>query len=332
MPTRSCADWARHDPDNIQALFNEGTLCELRLVLAGGGGSGCRRVIDLDPEHDEARLRLLNVYVQQSDGQEGLPHAEYLRERLPHNPQVSLRLAQCLCLLGRQPEAREILDALLEREPHHALALAERGKLALQERDNLLAETLLREAVSRDPSALDARHLLAQALRRNGKPERAAAEQDILSRLEKDVERIQIIVSVQMQQRPHDANLCHEVGMISLRAGAALQGLRWLHKAARNRPEPRTDAPALADWYRRTGNSGAGGPASAAGGGVGDKETRRQGDKERGRVMYPSLRVSHREGQAAGSGWLWSSCWGRARPWGGAIYGRGISSGPARQR
>jgi tetratricopeptide (TPR) repeat protein len=247
-------EWRESDTNNVQASFLQGKLCDLRVSLSEA--LKCyRRVIDLDPEHDEARLRMLNVLVQQSDGQEGLPHAEYLHRRFPGNSQVVLRLAQCLCLVGRQPEAREILDALLQREPHHALGLAERGKLALQERDNELAETLLSEAVSRDPSALDARHLLAQALRRNGKPEAAAAEQDKLARLEKDVQRIHAIVTVQMQQRPDDADLCQEVGVISLRAGAVLQGLRWLHKALAIDPNHAATHRTLADWYQRTGNS-----------------------------------------------------------------------------
>lgn len=247
-------EWLARDPENVQAEFLEGTLCELRLALSLAL-KHFRRVIDLDPEHDEARLHMLNVLVQQSDGQEGSPHAEYLHGRFPDNTQVSLRLAQCLCLLGRQPEARGILDAILEREPYQALALAERGKLALQERDNELAETLLREAVSRDPSALDARHMLGQALTRNGKPEAAAAEQDYLARLEKDVRRIQTIVTEQMEHRPNDAELCHEVGVISLRAGAAAQGLRWLYKALQIDPRHTTTHQALANWYRRTGNS-----------------------------------------------------------------------------
>jgi tetratricopeptide (TPR) repeat protein len=269
-------EWLESDRDNVQAVFLEGTLCELRLALSEAL-KHFRRVIDLDPEHDEARLHMLHVLVQQSDGQEGLPHAEYLRRRFPDNTQVSLRLAQCLCLLGRQPEARGILDAILEREPYHALALAERGKLALQESDPALAETLLSEAVRRDPSALDARHLLAQALNRNGKPELAAAEQDHLARLEKDVLRIQTIVTEQMERRPHDADLCREVGVISLRAGAANQGLRWLYKALQIDPHHVPTHKALADWYRRTGNSALAARHQRLAGG---EEIRRQGDKE----------------------------------------------------
>ncbi len=274
-------EWlARAYPDNTQALFLDGRLCEQRLLLPDALNR-YRRVIDLDPEHDEARLRMLSLLVQQSDGQEGLPHAEYLRRRFPDNTQVSLRLAQCLCLLGRQPEAREILDGLLERQPHYAAALAERGKLALQQRDNALAETLLREAVNRDPSALDARHMLVQALIRGGQPELASAEQDRLVSLEKDVLRIQTIVTEQMERRPHDADLCREVGVISLRAGAANQGLRWLYKALQIDPRHVPTHRALADWYRRTGNSALGARHQRlAGERAGDKETGRQGNKE----------------------------------------------------
>jgi tetratricopeptide (TPR) repeat protein len=247
-------EWQDRDPDNTQALLLDGTLRELRIDLSEALAR-YRRVVELDPEHDEARLRLVNMLVQQSNGQEALPHAEYLRRRLPGEPQVPLRLAQCQVLLGRQAEAEKTLDDLLHHQPHYAPALAERGKLALRTGETEKAETLLREAVARDPSGLDARYLLAQALRRNGKADQAWEELDALARLEEDANRIQKIVTEQMQQRPNDPALCHEVGVISLRAGAPPEGLRWLYKALALDPKHAPTHRALADHFQRTGNS-----------------------------------------------------------------------------
>jgi tetratricopeptide (TPR) repeat protein len=247
-------DWRHAQPDNTQAIFLDGMLKELRgqtieaLELF-------RRVVELDPEHDDARLRMVNLLVQQSNGAEALPHAEYLRRQLPNNPQVPLRLAQCQALLGQQTEAEETLDELLRRWPHHAGALAERGKLALRGGDPSAAESMLREALNRDPSALDARYLLAQALRLNGKTDQARAEQDTLARLEEDAARIHRIANVDMQQRPRDVALYHEVGVISLRVGATREGLRWLYRGLEIDPHHVPTHRTLAAFYQRTGNS-----------------------------------------------------------------------------
>jgi tetratricopeptide (TPR) repeat protein len=248
-------EWLEDEPGSTQALLLQGTLEELRMQFSAAL-SCYRQVLDLDPEHDEARLRLVDILIQQSNGHEALPHAEYLRRQWPDNPpQVRLRLAQALGLLNRQDEARDILDDLLRHIPSYAAALEERGKLALRAGDSARAEPLLREAVSLDPSALNARYQLAQALRFNRKPDLARAELDLLARLEDDSNRIQKIVTVQMQQRPRDADLYYEVGTISLRAGAARDGLRWLYRALEIDPGHAPTHRALADHYQRTGNS-----------------------------------------------------------------------------
>jgi cellulose synthase operon protein C len=247
-------EWLKLEPDNTQALLLDGTLSELRLNTSAALDR-FRRVVELDPEHDEARLRMAAVLVQHNDGAEALPHVRYLSRRMPDDSQVQLFLAQCQGLLGEQDEARETLDALLLRQPNYVPALAERGKLALRSGDSVRAETWLSEAVRRDSSALDARHLLARALRANGKETEAQAQQEALAQLEEDVGRIQKIATEQMQQRPNDPALLHEVGVIALRAGASRVGMRWLYKALRINPKHAPTHQALASWYQRTGNS-----------------------------------------------------------------------------
>jgi predicted Zn-dependent protease len=247
-------EWLEREPDNTQALVLDGTLHELRLHLSDA--LACyRRVVELDPEHDEARLRMVNVLVQHSNGSEALPHVEYLRRRLPANAHVQVRQAQCQALLGLEDEARQTLDDLLRHQPHYGPALSERGKLALRAGDTALAEALLREAVVRDPSALDARYLLTQVLRRNDKEAEAQKESETLTRMEEDASRIQRIATEEMQRRPNDPALMHEAGVISLRAGAPREGLRWLYRALEIDPKHVPTHQALAGFYERTGNS-----------------------------------------------------------------------------
>src|SRR5262249_17116715 len=84
---RQVGDWLKHEPDSTMALLAQGKWQERRLKSADALES-YRRILELDPEHDEARLRLTTILVQLSQSEEALPHLEYLRKRLPGRPQV----------------------------------------------------------------------------------------------------------------------------------------------------------------------------------------------------------------------------------------------------
>ena len=53
------------------------------------------RVVQLDPDNEEARLRLTGLLVQNQKGAEALPHLEVLRTRTPDDPRIAVRIAQC---------------------------------------------------------------------------------------------------------------------------------------------------------------------------------------------------------------------------------------------
>ena len=83
----------------------------------------------------------------------------------------------------------------------------------------------------------------------------AGAELDALTRLQEDAGRIQKIATEQMQRRPNDPGLHHEVGVISLRVGAVREGLRWLYRALEIDPKHAPTHRALAEHYQRLGNA-----------------------------------------------------------------------------
>src|SRR5262245_42771929 len=128
-------DWLASDADSTTALLLRGKLDEQKAVTDLAAAS-YRRVLELAPDHDEARLRLATVLLQRFYGEEALAHLDRLRERLPESPEVAYQWVIALGLQGRTAEAREALEALLRAYPHHAGALAERGKYAALDRDD----------------------------------------------------------------------------------------------------------------------------------------------------------------------------------------------------
>lgn len=245
--------WLEQDSDSTLALYSQARLYDLQEQSTSALGS-YRRILEIDPEHDEARLGLTEVLLRLSQGEEALPHLEHLRRRLPDSAEVLVQLAGALDLQGRGDEARTVLDECLQRHPDHAAALASRGRLALRAGDGERAEEYLARSVQLDPGELSPRFQYFLALSQNGKKAEAQEQQERIRQMEADIQRIHDLVHGRLQQTPDDPALHHEVAMIALRAGQPRQALRWLHNALRVDPEHVPTHRALASYYHQTGN------------------------------------------------------------------------------
>lgn len=257
--------WLKRVADDPEALRCRAILEELRDEVPQALRT-LEHVLQLDPEMDDARVRLARLLHQSFRAREALPHLEQLRGRQPDSLPVSLLIAQCLDQLGKQAEAQKTLDELLARAPHYATALGERGRLALRaagrpgvtpvERAALLeqAEKWLRQACALEPGSYHWHYQLYQCLSDSGKTAEAQSEQKRLEPLQDDMRRIQAIAQNLMQKNPHDPKLHYEAGVISLRAGAREEGLRWLRSALKEDPHYAPAHRALADYYLRIGN------------------------------------------------------------------------------
>lgn len=250
---RALTDWLSAEPDNTTALLLRGKLQEQRLDYTGPPDV-YRRIVELDPDHDEARLRLTTVLLQRYSGEEALPHLERLRERLPNNHEVLYQWAAALGLQGRTAEARAALDELLRINPSHPAALAERGKYAALDRDDAAAADYLGKAVRLDPGNLAVRHQHIQALTRAGQTAEAARAEAAMARMKDDLEQINQLVRTSLQSTPNDPNVHHRIAVISLRSGQPDDGLRWLQSALQVDPDHLPTHQTLAGYYQATGN------------------------------------------------------------------------------
>ncbi len=245
--------WLQSDPDSTMALLFQGKLFQQREQTSEALDS-FRQILELDPEHDEARMLLTTGLLGVSQGEEALGHAEYLRHRLPGNANVMVQQAQALMLLGRDDEARPILDECLRNHTNHAAALLTRGKLARRAGDNELAEHDLGLAIRLDPGDVTARDQYAQVLHANGKTEEAAQQREEHRRMLADIQRINELVHGRLRERPNDAEAHFEGAMIAMRAGQFRTGHRWLLRTLEIDPNHLEAHRALAAYYRETGN------------------------------------------------------------------------------
>jgi predicted Zn-dependent protease len=246
-----CLDYWLHDqPDNPQALCLKGHL-HLDYEHVRPPAEECyRRAVELDPDHDEARLGLAVALLEDKAFPEAAGHLEYLAKSQPDNPRVQVDLARCRDGQGQRAEALLVVDAVLARRPGYARALALRGRLAFEGEEYQVAEPWLRAAVAADPGDTQARYDLARCLRYRGAIDEAQDHEAQIRQREADLKRFHEIATVEMAQRPHDPQLHYTLGRLLLRTGRRAEALRWLHSALVQDPQYAPARQALAECYR----------------------------------------------------------------------------------
>ena len=247
--------WLGRRPDDPEALTLRGVLHDLR-GSTPEAVADFTRAVELDPDKDDARLRLTGLLLQSHEGGDALPHLEYLKKRMPDEPLIDVRTAQSRSLLGQTAEAEKVLDGVLARLPHYAEALRVRGKLAMQDGREADAEGWLREAVTRDPGASEARYQLYLCLSHQGKEVEAKAELERLNAQEEDLKEITDLVGGKMQRTPYDPALHYQAGMIATRSGNVAEGVRWMESALDLDPHYVPAHKVLAAYYGQIGDPG----------------------------------------------------------------------------
>ncbi len=244
--------WLQDQPDNPQAHFLDGLFhLDYAHAARSAAETSYRRAVELDPDHEEARLGLAVTLIEEKKYAEAVEHLEYARRGQPDNLSVQVGLAECYSALGRHAEAVRLTDEVLARQPEHAMALSLRGLLALEEGQSAQAEEWLRQAIERDPSAHRALYSLVQCLRANGKPEEARRRQQQLEQIEQDLARFNEIVTKEMLQKPRDPALHHTLGQLLLRSGYREEGLHWIHSALRLDPQFAPARQTLAEYQQK---------------------------------------------------------------------------------
>ncbi len=247
--------WDAVSPDSAPARLFRGLLADYRGQNAEAVAA-FREALRLDPELDEARLRMADVLLEMGNAREATPHLQYLRGRMPENLAVLVALGRAHDALGEQAEAEQVLDAVLARDPNYPAALRERARLAVRAGEADRAVELLERAVRGEAGDFQANFLLARVLRESGQVDRAKEVEARGQQIETDLHRIQEIVTRDMQKNPNNPDLHFEAGMISVRAGNLKEGLRWLHSAVRLDPTHVKANEALAGYYQTMGEAG----------------------------------------------------------------------------
>src|SRR5579884_439721 len=249
--------WHERQPENTQAL----------LFLAGlhavhqqpqQARETYSRLLQLDPDHATARLRLAMLLMEENKPEEAKPHLDYLRHSETdgrRRPMVPVLLARCLDQLGQEDQAEQLREEVLTLYPHFGPALGDRGRWALRQGRWEEAETLLREALAVEPNNRELHYQLAQCLSKTGKSAEAESALQRMKRLETNWARLEAITQHELPQKPGDSALHLELGRLLLEQGQTEEGLYWLHRIVQTNPAHEEAHRTLADYYEQVGNA-----------------------------------------------------------------------------
>jgi tetratricopeptide (TPR) repeat protein len=251
---RRCADRLLElDPDNALALFWRGLIRESQLQFEPQLAD-YRRALELAPEMDAARLRLASSLVVLNRHAEAIEHYRLLLSRRPDDHEILLGLAACCQAVSAFGEAAALVDRLLALDPENGPALLIRGRAAYAQGNAREAEALLNKGLARNPYDAPAYYTLARCLSDRGDQTGAAQAQARSDQLTADWKRAHELTAL-CAQRPNDAGLRCQAGVLLLRLGQESLGLNWLHSALQIDPGQQAAHRALAEFFERKGDN-----------------------------------------------------------------------------
>lgn len=241
--------WIEVHPEDWQPYLWRGELQE-RLKKDEDASNDFRRVLELNPEHGEAMLRLATLLQRR-----GLDYEQAMRlfraylAKHPNDPAALLGLAKCQRGLHDPNGARQTLGEVLAQEPVAFQAYHFAAILEADAEDYQRALEYLRKAEAIKPNELDTVYQLATVLRRLGRDADAdkylARHRELQQDFKDLIEATRAVV-----KNPQALDKRYEAGRILLKAGEE-EGIRWLQTVLQEDPRHRQTHLALAEYYEK---------------------------------------------------------------------------------
>jgi tetratricopeptide (TPR) repeat protein len=167
----------------------------------------------------------------------------------PDSPRRNRLLARCLLNLASLDQARNLAEISLSLEPFDLDALQLNAEIALADGNISKASGFLRLAVDKHPYSHSIRAQFAQVLGRLGNTKEAQQEQQRAEELQTLWQRFSDL-QIEAINRPIDAQIRYEIGLLANRLGKADLAASWFRAALAINPNFILASEALGDLQR----------------------------------------------------------------------------------
>jgi len=239
--------------DNIEALEMKGMLSEF-IGAREEATARYSRVLELDPDREESRLRLADVCLKQQHDKQALKHFQRLLQQKPGSKEARLGAAQAHRGLGNLPAARAIVDEFLREFPDDPQAWEERGRIALEEGDHAEAEKWLRRVLEKKPNETEVLYGLVGCLRRLGRADEAAPYARKMDQINRDAQKLGELFRSKFSPHPNDVETLYEMGVLAERTGQEEEADRWFARALKEDPYHQPTLKALIKRLEKAGD------------------------------------------------------------------------------
>jgi tetratricopeptide (TPR) repeat protein len=214
-----------------------------------------QRVLQLDPNSDQAHLALAEVYLQNHRLDEAArEYAAHLKLK-PDTSPAHLGLGIIAMERGDEEVAIRNLDRAQRLDPRDVRPLLERGKLEVGRGRFELGLAFMDQATRFDAGEPEVHYQRSLVLTRLGRTALAKAERDTSARLREEREHIQKLLT-EMLVAPGDLDHQFDAARWLFEHGHPEEGLRWTEKILRDQPRHAKTNLLLADYYEKKGSPG----------------------------------------------------------------------------
>jgi tetratricopeptide (TPR) repeat protein len=244
---------AKLQPDNPIGWYRQGIARDERFEVADARDCYAR-VIELDPENDEARLRLAYAWLSLNGFREAAEQFKIVGERNPQYTRQLGGLVACKRCLGQYEEAFDLVEKLLEESPDLWPLLAERGRLALDLGQPAEAERWLRRSLVIEPFNSETNYSLFVCLSQLERHTEAAEVKRKLDWMDRLETRARALLK-QVTEAPRNPEPRCELACAYLEMGKDQEGFQMLRNLLQEFPTHVATNTALADYFEKKGDT-----------------------------------------------------------------------------
>jgi tetratricopeptide (TPR) repeat protein len=245
--------WIELYPETAKAYQWRGWVLE-RLSHYKLANEDYRKALELDPDLIPVRLRVAEIFLEDKQAPEALPHLERLYRQAPERADVRARLGMCRFLQGQTDEARRLLESAVPKLPNDPALLVYLAKLDIQDGRGPEAEARLRKVLKADPSDAEARYNLGAALRLQRRTDEAAEAMKDYEIYKERLDRLNTLLKEVIDTPSARVADYVEVGELLIGIGRERVGVYWLEQALERDPGHVAAHEAMAKYYEKRGD------------------------------------------------------------------------------
>ena len=247
--------WIRDAPANVKPYFWKLDLARKVKAESSVVIEIIQRILQLDPDSDQAHLALAEVYLQKHRLDEAEREYSAHLKLKPGSSSAYLGLGTIAMERGDEEGAIRNLDQAERLDPRDVRPLLERGKLEVGRGRSESGLTFMDRALKIDAGEPEVHYQRSLVLTRLGRTAEAKDERETSARLRQEREHIQKLLT-EMLVAPGDLDHQFDAARWLFEHGHPDEGLRWTEKILREQPRHAKTNRLLADYYEKKGSPG----------------------------------------------------------------------------